>query len=62
MLNWANQLVDVLQHRENAGMDAFAVLSCDNIPHSGDVVRGAVVGFAGLKDKEQGQGTSRLDF
>ena len=51
MRNQVNHL-GPLQPRKDAGVDAFAVLSCDNIPHNGNVVRGAVVGFAGMKDKE----------
>lgn len=41
-----------LRARRAAGTPAFTVLSCDNIPHNGEVTRSALVGLARLSDPE----------
>jgi mannitol 2-dehydrogenase len=43
-------LVEALDRRRRAGLPAFTVLSCDNVPDNGPAARAAVVGFAGLRD------------
>mmetsp|Transcript_20811 Transcript_20811/g.46476 ORF Transcript_20811/g.46476 Transcript_20811/m.46476 type:complete len:525 (+) Transcript_20811:282-1856(+) len=45
-------IVQALKIRRYAGMPPFTVLSCDNIPHNGDVAKGAVIGLAKLWDEE----------
>jgi mannitol 2-dehydrogenase len=44
------RIVAGLSHRREAGLPAFTVMSCDNIPHNGEVTRDAVVGLARLAD------------
>lgn len=39
-----------LDTRRSNGMKAFTVVSCDNLPHNGEVTRRAVVGMAELVD------------
>ena len=41
-----------LARRRAAGLNAFTVMCCDNIPHNGDVTRNAVVGLARLSDPD----------
>lgn len=41
-------IVAALAERRAAGTAPFTVLSCDNLPHNGDVVRAVVVGLAQL--------------
>ena len=43
-------LLAALRARREAGTPPFTVLSCDNIPHSGAVTRGALAGLARLSD------------
>jgi len=43
-------IVSGLMARREAGVPAFTVMSCDNLPHNGAVARGAVVGLAGMID------------
>lgn len=43
-------IVAGLRRRRDAGITPFTVMSCDNIPHNGDVTRNAVAGLAGLWD------------
>lgn len=45
-------IVKALDRRRKAGVNPFTVMSCDNIPHNGDVVRSVVVGLAGHIDDE----------
>lgn len=45
-------LVEALRRRRAAGTEPFTVLSCDNLPHNGNVVRTAVVSQARLSDPE----------
>lgn len=45
-------IVRALERRRKAGLRPFTVVSCDNLPHNGDVARAAVVGYAGLVDRE----------
>ncbi len=42
-------IVSALEHRHAAGLAPFTVMSCDNLPGNGDVVRTAVLGAAGLR-------------
>jgi len=44
-------IVRALKRRRDAALPAFTVLSCDNLPHNGEVARGAVVGLARLIDE-----------
>ncbi|MGB4136685.1 MAG: mannitol dehydrogenase family protein, partial [Microbacterium sp.] len=39
-------IVAALRARRNAGIPPFSVLSCDNIPHNGDVARASVLAVA----------------
>ncbi|MFI8415901.1 mannitol dehydrogenase family protein [Serratia sp. NPDC078593] len=43
-------LVEALRLRHQRGLPAFTVLSCDNIPENGHVVRNAVIGLAQALD------------
>ncbi|HFK7184730.1 mannitol dehydrogenase family protein [Serratia odorifera] len=43
-------LVEALHLRRQRGLPAFTVLSCDNIPENGHVVRNAVIGLAQARD------------
>jgi mannitol 2-dehydrogenase len=43
-------LVEALRRRMVAGRPAFSAMSCDNIQGNGEVLRGAVLAFAGLRD------------
>jgi mannitol 2-dehydrogenase len=44
-----------LARRRSAGTAPFTVMSCDNVPHNGDVTRNAVVGLASLSDPALGR-------
>ncbi|EXJ12976.1 mannitol dehydrogenase family protein [Nitrincola nitratireducens] len=41
-----------LKRRMQAGIPPFTVMSCDNLPHNGDVARKAVLGYASLLDTQ----------
>ena len=43
-------IVAALRRRKAAGIPAFTVMSCDNLPGNGNVTRSAVVGLARLSD------------
>jgi mannitol 2-dehydrogenase len=43
-------IVAGIRARRDAGIQAFTVMSCDNIPHNGAVTKAAVVGTAKLSD------------
>ncbi len=43
-------LVEALHRRRQRGLPAFTVLSCDNIPDNGHVVKNAVLGMAKQRD------------
>lgn len=45
-------MLRALAARRAAGVPAFTVLSCDNVPHNGDVTRAALAGLAGLFDQD----------
>ncbi len=45
-------LVEALHRRRERGLPAFTVLSCDNIPDNGHVVKNAVLGMAGKRSAE----------
>lgn len=45
-------LVEALRLRRQAGVAPFAVLSCDNVPHNGQVARKALLGWAEQRDTE----------
>jgi fructuronate reductase/mannitol 2-dehydrogenase len=45
-------LVEALDRRRRAGLPAFTVLSCDNMPDNGAAARMAVLGLARLRDEE----------
>lgn len=48
-------LVAALRRRHQRGLAPFTVLSCDNIPENGHVVKQAVLGLAQVIDKELAQ-------
>ena len=43
-------IIAALAARRRAGVPAFTVMCCDNLPHNGHVTRDAVVGLARLSD------------
>ena len=43
-------IIAALKARRDAGVPAFTVMCCDNLPHNGHVTRDAVVGLARLSD------------
>ncbi|KRB80684.1 mannitol dehydrogenase [Sphingomonas sp. Root710] len=43
-------ILAALDRRRAAGLAPFTVMSCDNLPHNGRVVRGTVTGMARLSD------------
>jgi mannitol 2-dehydrogenase len=45
-------VVEGLRRRRAVGVPPFTLLSCDNLPGNGRVLRTAVVGFAALRDAE----------
>ena len=47
-------LVAALRRRRERGLAPFTVMSCDNIPHNGQVARDAVAGLADLVDPALG--------
>jgi mannitol 2-dehydrogenase len=47
-------VTEALDRRLRRGLPAFTVLSCDNVPHNGDVSRVAFSGFAERRDPELG--------
>ena len=48
-------IVAGLKARKDKGLAPFTVMSCDNVPHNGQVTRNAVVGLARLSDKALAQ-------
>ena len=46
-------LLAALGQRRAQGLAPFTVLSCDNVPHNGDVTRRTVLGLAGLVSRDQ---------
>jgi mannitol 2-dehydrogenase len=44
-------LVEACRRRKTANLPAFTILSCDNIPHNGDVTRRAVLDLAAQRDR-----------
>ncbi|MFE8153797.1 fructuronate reductase [Brenneria goodwinii] len=48
-------LVEALRVRRERGLAPFTVLSCDNMPENGDVVKSAVLELAALRDQELAQ-------
>ncbi len=45
-------IVRAMERRRRDGLRPFTVVSCDNLPHNGDVARAAVVGFARLVSED----------
>lgn len=45
-------LVEALNARRKAGIAPFTILSCDNVPHNGQVTRNAVLGWAHQRNTE----------
>jgi len=45
-------IVEALKKRRESEIAPFSILSCDNVPHNGDVVRSVVVGLASQTDKD----------
>ncbi|MGY8604427.1 mannitol dehydrogenase family protein [Gluconobacter cerinus] len=52
-------LTEALRLRREAGVNAFTILSCDNVPSNGEVARHAVLSFARLRDDELADWISR---
>ena len=48
-------VTEALVRRRERGLPPFAVVSCDNIPHNGDLARGAFAAFAALRDRALGE-------
>jgi len=44
--SWLGILIQALLKRRDTGAGKVTLMSCDNIPHNGEVARSAVVGFA----------------
>lgn len=51
-VTWLGYVVRALSARRKASAKPFTVMSCDNIPHNGDVARQAIVQFAEQVDPE----------
>jgi mannitol 2-dehydrogenase len=45
-------IVAGLKKRRAAGIAAFTIMSCDNLPHNGKIAKNAVTGLAALSDPE----------
>ncbi len=45
-------IVEVLAQRKAAGLSGFSVMSCDNIPENGHLIRDAVLAFASQRNEE----------
>lgn len=45
-------IIAALKARKAAGVQAFTVMCCDNVPHNGHVTKDAVVGLANLSDPD----------
>lgn len=52
-------IVEALKRRRLQGIEAFTVLSCDNMPHNGIRAKGAVVALAKIQDNEFAQWIER---
>jgi mannitol 2-dehydrogenase len=48
-------VVEALVRRRARGIPPFTVVSCDNIPHNGDLARSSYAAFAALRDPELGE-------
>ena len=48
-------IVEACRRRQAAGAPPFTAMSCDNIQHNGDVLRGAVLALADLRDPALGE-------
>ena len=48
-------VTEALARRRARGLPPFAVVSCDNIPHNGDLARRSFAAFAALRDPELGE-------
>jgi mannitol 2-dehydrogenase len=48
-------LIAALKIRRDQGLNAFTIMSCDNLPHNGDIARKALLSFAKLQDEEMCQ-------
>ena len=45
-------LTEALSRRNKAGIKPFTIMSCDNLPHNGNVAKGAFLAFAEKKDPD----------
>ncbi|TFV67064.1 UNVERIFIED_ORG: mannitol dehydrogenase family protein [Bacillus sp. AZ43] len=52
-------VVEALVRRRDRGVPPFTVVSCDNIPHNGDLARSSYAAFAALRDPELGEWVRR---
>ncbi len=48
-------VVEALVRRRERGIPPFTVVSCDNIPHNGELARSSYAAFAALRDPELGE-------
>ena len=48
-------IVEALRLRRERGINAFTVMSCDNVQENGHIAKAAVLGFANLLDKDLAQ-------
>ncbi|MGY1771300.1 mannitol dehydrogenase family protein [Blastococcus sp. SYSU D00813] len=48
-------VTEALARRRARGLPPFAVVSCDNIPHNGDLARRSFAAFAALRDPDLGE-------
>src|SRR3712207_6493495 len=48
-------VTEALVRRRSRGVPPFTVVSCDNIPHNGDLARSSYAAFAELRDPELGE-------
>jgi len=48
-------IIEALSRRRRAGIDAFTVMSCDNLRHNGDQAKKACLAFANARDPELAQ-------
>jgi mannitol 2-dehydrogenase len=52
-------VVEALARRRERGIASFTVVSCDNVPHNGDLARNSYGAFAALRDPELGEWVRR---
>lgn len=48
-------MIEALRQRREAGIAPFTIMSCDNLPHNGNLTRNTVTGLAKLMDPDLGE-------